>query len=190
MRNARAPKTRRPVVSVRETMTTNEASRQEGNDDESNDELPASTTRFGYYRADSIEETADYTNAMRCLSDADSALSGEYTMHSTAASQVRGAARRLNRLADSLEAEHRADTSLDFEDVSFEEYDFSESDFVAVDWSEGQGPQDEINGIVEGIHRSGGQTIVAVTDYSDENWPQGRQYDCAPEWITVVYESR
>jgi hypothetical protein len=33
MRNARAPKTRRPVVSVRETMTDYESSQQEGTDD-------------------------------------------------------------------------------------------------------------------------------------------------------------
>lgn len=154
------------------------------------DELPSSTTRFGCYSADRIEDTAHYSNAMRCLSDADSALSGEYTMVGTAASQVRGAAKRLNRLADSLEAEHRADTSVDLPDMDWSKFDFSKGDFVLVDCSEGQGSQGVITGIVETARWSDGKIIVEVTDFGHEDSPQGRTYDCAPEQVTVVFEGQ
>jgi HAMP domain-containing protein len=109
LRNARAlERAGRLSHEVETTMTTNEVSRQEGTDDESNDELPASTTRFGYYVADSVEETADYSNAMRCLSDADSL--SQKDSYGLAANSVRAAARRLNRVADSLQAEHESDS--------------------------------------------------------------------------------
>jgi hypothetical protein len=170
----------------RKTMSTNESSGQESG--ESVDELPTSTTRFGHYAADSIEDMAEHSNAMRSLSDADSLIQKD--SYGLAANSIRAAARRLNRVADSLQAEHESDTTLDFPDVDFEDYHFSENDYVSVDWTEGQGPKDEITGIVESIHRSAGETVVGVTDYGDENFPQGRQYDSAPEWITVVYESR
>jgi hypothetical protein len=153
-----------------------------------NGELPASTTRFGYYVAESVEDTAEHSNVMRSLAHADALIQKD--SYGLAANSVRAAARRLHRVADSLQAEHESDTALDFPDVDFEDYHFSENDYVKVDWSEGQGPKDEITGIVENIHRSAGETVAGVTDYGDENYPQGRQFDCAPEWITVVYESR
>lgn len=66
---------------------------------------------------------------------------------------------------------------------SFNEYPFDEGDYVTVDWSEGVSPHDEISGVIEGICRSAGGVVVSVTDYDDENYPSGRTFDAAPEWI-------
>lgn len=70
--------------------------------------------------------------------------------------------------------------------AQFDQYDFDKGDHVEVDWSEGSGPWDEITGTVEGIAMSAGEVVVTVVDYDQSEWPDGRRYDAAPEWITVL----
>jgi len=47
------------------------------------------------------------------------------------------------------------------------------------------GPREPIHivGVVEDIGRSAGDVVVGVTAYGEDGWPNGRGYDCAPEWI-------
>jgi hypothetical protein len=45
---------------------------------------------------------------------------------------------------------------------SIEDYDFDYGDRVRVDWTDGQGPLDEVVGTVSGISVSAGDVIVSV----------------------------
>lgn len=66
---------------------------------------------------------------------------------------------------------------------SFEDYHFDQGDHVTVDWSDGDGPDDEISGIAEDISLSAHEVIVSVVDYEDEQFANGQTYDAVPEWI-------
>ncbi|ERJ07351.1 hypothetical protein HLRTI_000392 [Halorhabdus tiamatea SARL4B] len=75
-------------------------------------------------------------------------------------------------------------------DVLFDDLPFDEGEEVLVDWSEGKGPQDVLRGTVENLTVSGEVVIVHVVDHTQEDWPNGRTYDCAPEWIfTSAFDS-
>jgi len=80
----------------------------------------------------------------------------------------------------------------DTESPSFEEYDFNHGDRVCVDWTDGQGPLDEVVGTVSGISRSAGDVIVAV-EADDDQYPDDTIYygthDCAPEWVDPLEQS-
>ncbi|KAA9404726.1 hypothetical protein EGO51_18670 [Haloarcula hispanica] len=75
---------------------------------------------------------------------------------------------------------------------SFEEYDFDRGDHVQVDWTDGDGPLDEVVGTVTEISRSGGNVIVAVKA-ADDQYPErsiyGGTHDCAPEWVEPLEQS-
>lgn len=70
--------------------------------------------------------------------------------------------------------------------LSFEGYEFDKGDRVRVDWTDGQGPRDEIVGTVRDIGRSAGEIIVSV-DADPDQYPDGSCYggthDCAPDWV-------
>jgi hypothetical protein len=72
---------------------------------------------------------------------------------------------------------------------SFDEYEFGQGDRVRVDWTEGQGPLDEIVGTVTDIGLSAGDVIVVV-EVDDAQYPDqsifGGTHDCAPEWIQFI----
>ena len=80
----------------------------------------------------------------------------------------------------------------DTELPSFEEYDFNHGDRVRVDWTDGQGPLDEVVGTISGIARSGGDVIVAV-EADDDQYPDNSIYygthDAAPEWVELLEQS-
>lgn len=69
---------------------------------------------------------------------------------------------------------------------SFDDYDFDEGDHAIVDWSEGKGSEEQVTGRIEDIHKSGGDVVVTVVSYDDPNWPNGRGFDAAPEWIETL----
>ncbi|MFC7076208.1 hypothetical protein [Haloarcula halophila] len=72
---------------------------------------------------------------------------------------------------------------------SFEKFGFDQGDHVRVDWTEGQGPLDEIIGTVMDIGLSAGDVIVSV-EADDDQYPDqsifGGTHDCAPEWIEPI----
>lgn len=78
-------------------------------------------------------------------------------------------------------------TSVDKLASPYADYHFSEGDHVTVNWLEGEGPWDQISGIVDELDsfQTLRHEIIPVTNYDDPDWEQGRRYDCAPEWIVV-----
>ncbi len=84
------------------------------------------------------------------------------------------------------------DIMSDTEPPSFEEYDFDHGDRVRVDWTDGQGPLDQVVGTISGISRSAGDVIVAV-EADDDQYPDNSLYygthDCAPEWVEPLEQS-
>lgn len=64
---------------------------------------------------------------------------------------------------------------------SFDDYHFDKGKRVTVDWSDNEGPHDEISGVVEDISLSVHGIIVSVVDYENEQFANGRTYDAAPE---------
>lgn len=71
-----------------------------------------------------------------------------------------------------------------------EEFDLSVGDDVVVDWSEGMGHWDEVEGTIEGVHKGPDGLIVDVKNYGDMDFPQGRGFDASPEWIEKVDRER
>jgi len=71
-----------------------------------------------------------------------------------------------------------------------DEFGLKVGEDVLLDWSEGMGSEDEVRGTVEGISHSAGEPIVSVRGLGSMDFPQGRSYDAAPEWVESVDRER
>lgn len=65
-------------------------------------------------------------------------------------------------------------------------FDFYRGDEVLVDWSEGMGPEEYVDGAVDDIVIAAGEVVVHVIDRNSDEFAGGKTYDAAPEWVLDV----
>lgn len=62
-------------------------------------------------------------------------------------------------------------------------FDFYRGDTVVVDWRDGMGAEEIVEGEVEDISMSAREIVVSVIDRENDEFARGKSYCAAPEWV-------